>query len=77
MQVYGGQLLQRDISDGWFDVVFDESLVGFVRGWPDTQLGVVLQPGVQPLTYGVRPALLESRITPSPIAFFSFSLTSA
>ena len=30
LQVHGSQLLQRDISNCWFDVVLDKSPIGFV-----------------------------------------------
>ena len=53
LEIHCRQFLQRQITEGGLDVVFDEALVGLVGRGPDLEFGIVLHPRVQPLAHGV------------------------
>ena len=53
LKIQRGQLRQQDRSNGWFDVVADVALIGFVGGRTYFNLSVVFVPDVHPLTHRV------------------------
>ena len=48
LQVAGSELIQRDIPDGWDDMLFDVPAIVIHGGWADMRFGVELIPAPQP-----------------------------
>ena len=53
LKIQRGQLRQGDASNAWLDMILNIALIGFMRGWPHFDLGVIFVPDIHPLAYRV------------------------